>query len=685
MRRMTVALAASGLVLTACTVGITSGTTTTSTTRPIESREPTEERTFAGAALQPFESCSDFLDYVKQHAVEQVGPYGLGGFGGYHGQDSVITEVEASMSEGDASRRIGLVRGVDYSGMHVQGEGVDDADSIKTDGERIFFVARGRLFWIDVSGTPEIVASIPFRGVGGQQFLSGHRLLVMSSSPDYIVSSSVDTGVVTGVVPRHSPRVLLTEVDVSDPASMEVVGTLRLNGTLLSSRMKDESIRVVIRSEPTGFDWVYPEGSGVRAEQKAIEANKRLIEDSTLKNWVPWYVLKDHRGWTTGDGPVLRCDQIGRPDEFSGLSMVTILSIDLDEGREPGNSIGFLAEGQTAYASVENVYVSTAPWMVRPVARFQQDDNRDSLWTQIHMFDASDPDTVRYVASGEVEGVLHSHRAMDQFDGTLRVVVTDENSGWDSADAPDTAVVAMQRVGDDLVEVGSVDGLGKNARVRAVRFAQEKAYVVTSRQVDPLYVLDLSDPTDPQLKGELKIDGHYPYLHPIGEDLLLVVVGEGAIVEGRPHGPHVSVFDVSDPADPKLVSEFTFDDARSGAEREHPWAHQWQHHAFFWWAPEGIAVLPHFRWTWDERIGEENHFSGAVVLAANPQGVIQIGQIRHPDVNEPGCDDCFMRMAPINRSLVIGGTLLTFSDIGVLASDLGSLDDVAWLPFAGYR
>jgi hypothetical protein len=455
---------------------------------------------------------------------------------------------------------------------------------------------------------------------------------------------------------------------------MEAVRTLMLDGSILSSRMADGTIRVVVHSGPTGFDWVYPEGSGIRAEQKAVEANKKLIEESTLENWVPWYILKNHRTGTTADGPVLGCDQVGHPDEFSGLSMLSILSIDLESGLEPGNSIGLLAAGQTIYASNDNLYVATSPWMAWPAARWEESQNNDdTLTTQLHMFDISDPETATYVASGEVEGVLHSQWSMDEYEGVLRVVVTDENPWWGSSGVPDTAVVTMERRGDDLVQIGSVDGLGKNERVYAVRFIQEKGYVVTFRQVDPLYVVDLSDPRDPEVKGELKINGYSAYLHPIGEDLLLGV-GQDATDEGRQLGTQVSVFDVSDPSDPRRLSRLTFEDAYSDAE--------WDHHAFLWWAPEEISVLPLQRWSWDERSGKEDNFSGAVVLSATPNRVKQLGEIRHPNANGSNCEDCEVWAAPITRSLVIGDTLFTFSESGVLASDLDTLDDVAWIPFS---
>ena len=133
--------------------------------------------------------------------------------------------------------------------------------------------------------------------------------------------------------------------------------------------------------------------------------------------------------------------------------MLSILSVDLEGDLEPGNSIGLMAEGQTIYASSDNLYVATSPWMAWPATRWEEGSGRtETLTTQIHMFDISNPDTAIYAASGEVEGVLQSQWSMDENEGILRVVVTDENPWWGSSDVPDSAVVTMERRGEELVQ-----------------------------------------------------------------------------------------------------------------------------------------------------------------------------------------------------------------------------------------
>ncbi len=158
------------------------------------------------------------------------------------------------------------------------------------------------------------------------------------------------------------------------------------------------------------------------------------------------------------------------------------------------------------------------------------------------------------------------------------------------------------------MQLGQVGGLGKGEQIHAVRFLGDTGYVVTFRQVDPLYTLDLSDPAKPRAVGELKIRGYSAYLHPL-EPGLLLGVGQDASERGATLGTQVSLFDVSDPARPSRLHQWTVPGG-SSSEAE------WDHHAFLWWAPSKLAVLPVESWQ------RRASFAGAVGLSVDRSGGI---------------------------------------------------------------
>jgi uncharacterized secreted protein with C-terminal beta-propeller domain len=197
-----------------------------------------------------------------------------------------------------------------------------------------------------------------------------------------------------------------------------------------------------------------------------------------------------------------------------------------------------------------------------------------------------------------------------------------------------------------LRQIGQVDGLGKGERIFAVRFIGPAGYVVTFRQVDPLYVVDLERPAHPVVRGELKIRGYSAYLHPVGPGLLLGV-GQDATDAGAQLGTQLSLFDVSDPSNPRRLHQAAVAGASSQAE--------FDHHAFLWWAPRDLAVVP-------LNVFDGQSFQGAAGFRVQREaGIAQVGRASHEN-------------SPIQRSFVLGGRLFTLSDAGIEAN---SLDDLA--------
>jgi uncharacterized secreted protein with C-terminal beta-propeller domain len=622
-----------------------------------------EQASAGSEGLERFGTCEGFLRYVKRHASSLVGPYGFDQSGGVPlpavdiaegtmTEDAAVTGESSSASpEQDA--------GVDFSTTNVQEAGVDEPDIVKTDGSRIFALAGGTLYAVDTSGgEPRLVGSLvlPTEGSDDQLFLHGDRLLVLSRQGYVIFEEAA-----TEIAPPYPFQTTLTEIDVSDSASMRIVRTLSVDGNLVAARLVGSTARLVVTSGPTGLEFTSPDGSFFADEDEAELENRQVIAASGVRNWVPFYRLEDRERGTTTTRRAVDCRKVSRPERFSGLGMLTVLTIDLERGLQPVDSDAVFAGGETVYASTGSLYVATQ----RYVDWSQPSDvlpSPQTVTTEIHRFDISRAGQTDYRSSGSVKGFLLGQFSMSENEGHLRVASTTEATWREPlpGQESESRVTVFAEQGDRLEQVGLVTGLGKGERIYAVRFMGSTGYVVTFRQVDPLYVLDLSDPTNPTVAGELKILGYSAYLHPVGDGLLLGI-GQDATAEGQVLGTQVSLFDVSNPANPTLLDRRPLAQGWSEAE--------YDHHAFLWWPQTRLAVLPIQTLRYDELTGEPLYLGAAIGLEVGQATLSDAGQVTHPS-------------GQIRRSLVIGQTLYTLSDSGLLASDLTTLASQAWVPFA---
>jgi hypothetical protein len=446
----------------------------------------------------------------------------------------------------------------------------------------------------------------------------------------------------------------MASVDVRDPARPSIASALTVDGQYLSARLIGGRARIVVRSEPN-FTFAFPRDGSEAEMTRAKAENRRIVEASKETNWIPRYAVTDGGGRKTSEG-ALSCDQAYRPQGFAGFGLLSVLTVD------PANpdgkaSTSVMADGSIVYASTTGLYVATSLWdRVEPAG----DVIVRAPNTLIHRFDITDPATARYRVSGLVTGTILNQFSMSEHEGHLRVATTGSSPA-----STESFVTVLSDDGAALREVGKVGGLGKGERIYAVRFLGDVGFVVTFRQTDPLYSLDLSNPAGPRVVGELKITGYSAYLHPIGDGLLLGV-GQDATEEGRRLGSQVSVFDVSDLAKPRLLHKHALGQGGSAAE--------FDHHAFLWWPATKLAMVPM------QSYGEDGRtpFFGAVGMTAGRDALKELARVSHPKLNQNANE--FPPM--ISRSVVIGTAVYTLSERGVLSSDLTTLADRAWVPFS---
>ena len=456
----------------------------------------------------------------------------------------------------------------------------------------------------------------------------------------------------------------------------------------MATRAIDGVARLVIT---TSFDqrlpFVQPNQFGLD-EDTALARNKEIIAESTVEDWLPrWFDEADDGSF----GPmsqVLPCESVAAPPDFAGLGLSWIASFDLAGDGTPVGSAGIVSTGDTVYASTDNLYVATRNWdwqwggpVPMPVEPMPLDsesapisepvENPGPPPTLIHQFRLDEGTAATYVASGQVEGRLLNQFAMSEYNGDLRVATTTDDTG-EFGDQSESTVFVLRPEGDELRQISSIGGLGTDEQIYAVRFIGDLGYVVTFRQIDPLYVIDLRDPANPVLAGELKIPGYSAYLHPVGDGLLLGV-GQDATDQGRTTGTQLSLFDVSDPANPQRISTLPI-----GGYSEV----EWDHKAFLFWEPDGTIVLP-VSPGWNDcgpevdclAKGITDAGGGAVVAELDGRELVARGVISHSNPNRSGCWN------PLQRSIVIGDELVTVGLDQMKFSDRQSLeprDSVSW-------
>jgi hypothetical protein len=539
----------------------------------------------------------------------------------------------------------------DFSSTNVQEAGIDEPDVVKTDGRHVYVAAGGRLRVIDVTGdAPKVVGTLQLDGGYAHQLLiRGTRALVLStvSAPVAIDGGPVpQQGVATAAIAPLPGRstTLLTEVDLTDPAAPKVARTMTLDGDYVDARMTGGTARVVVSSTPQ------PPGAVPLA-------------DAPLRTFVPATTIRSRISGRTFRRGVVPCGDIRRPGGFSGLGLLTVLTVDLDKGLYDVDRDAVLAGAQSVYASDKSLYVASRRYVP---GLNDAGDVRGTLRTEIHRFDASVAGQTSYAGSGTVPGFVVNAYALSEQDGSLRVASTDEPSWLPNGGTPQPAhsyvTVLSQREGGALAQVGQVGGLGEGQRIYGVRFVGTTGYVVTFRQIDPLYTLDLSKPDAPRVVGELEIPGYSAYLHPLGDGLLLGI-GQEASSDGRTQGTQVSLFDVSDLAHPKRTQHVVYGNGSSDAELDP--------HAFLWWAPTRMAVLPLQTYDPSGDGGKGASFVGAIGLRVDAGGIGEIGRVVHGSGGG----------APIARSLVVGDRLYTLSYLGLQASQLDTLAPIAFVAF----
>ncbi|HVT76011.1 MAG TPA: beta-propeller domain-containing protein [Acidimicrobiales bacterium] len=624
----------------------------------------------ASTRLVPFNQCGALASYAKAQALKDVGPNGLPGVGTVGITDQrMMANAAGATAGGDAAapKAEASTAAPAHSDTNVQEAGIDEPDSVKTDGHTIFQIANGKVFATSAGDNPQLLGLLAVDGAT-EMLRIADRLIVVSPGGGVYYPAADGGGVARPMIAGDaaspypgggaSSQSRFTVVDVSNPKAMKVTGHLDVDGSYVSARTVNGVARLVVRSSPN-LTFSYPQDGTPEAEAAAKEHNASVIRSASADVWLPHYTATDASG-REQTGKTFACGDSYRPPQFSGFGMLSVLSFNT-ENPSYTRAASVMGDGDIVYASDTRVYVATNAWSG---VTSEHDSFAPSSTTLIHAFDISDPVQAVYRESGSVNGTVLNQFSMSEYKGALRVATTDPNNGSESF------VTVLGDSGRALVPVSQVGGLGKGERIYAVRFIGPVGYVVTFRQFDPLYVVDLSDPTKPRVTGSLEVSGYSAYLHPISDGLLLAVGAE--VKQGEPDGVQMSLYDVHDPTSPKLLARSDFGTGFSGA------AGNFDHHAFLYWPATKLAVVPLQTYggytTPDGSTPSSQAFNGAIGMHVGDSSINEVGRAQAPANGQYG-------QPTIERSVVVGDRLYFTTAQGLLVTRLDNLQQIAFVSY----
>jgi len=640
--------------------------------------------------LAAFRSCAGTLAGLRAATEASVTPYGLPGGpgGGYElaPKDAIAAGAAPSAAgpaAGTAAPAAGTTGGAAgsgaappaYSGTNVATPGVDEPDMVKSDGRRIVTTADGILTVVDAA-TGQVTGRLTLPSAGASGAFAPASLPMMAA-PGLLLSGDHALVLEDGYGPPRDglegTQTVLYLIDLSGQPT--IISTYTIDGSLIDARMIGSVVRAITDVRP---NIIFPVPSSTASQGQLLAANRAAIARAPLTSWLPQF--ESTGGGATIDGQV-PCTTISRPAVYSGTSLLSVETFDLSEPTlGTGSAVSIEADGDTVYGTASSLYIASGnQWMASPVlpggvvAKVARPDRGIRQQTQIYRFALQGSAPPTFAASGSVPGYVVDQYALSEWGGYLRVATTTglswaladgrpsvgSSAGSSAAQPSSSAVYVLSAAGPVMREVGKLAGLGLGERIYSVRYEGPVGYVVTFRQTDPLYTVDLSDPAHPRLAGHLSLTGYSSYLQPTSTTQL-IGIGQRADAVGHKEGTQVSLFDVTNLAAPSRLSMYSLAGTRSAAENDP--------HAFLYWPSSQLVVVP----ITDSGRGALGPVpNGALVLRIDGTQLVPVGEVQQPQV--------FSSDEPIMRALVIGQNLWTLSPAGLMASDLTTLHQESWL------
>ncbi len=606
-------------------------------------------------SVSTFADCDALISDLRRVGAEHVGSRGFGApYGGFVADmpvgDAVGRYGNAGAAPAAAPRTVepSLAQaapssageaGGDTLGTNVQVAGVDELDYVKAVDSRIYdFDDEGNLRITDAADLKvlaglDVTPESPSRNGDNGAMVSSDRTYQLLVAEDRIAVFGSETEVSEPVKGDPSATqatttyLTITLVDAGDVANPVVTDRVRVEGRLVSARLVGGEIRLVTTSDMADLGFVLP--TTPTSVTKALERNRGSVALSRPADWIP-----DWQRAGADPVPLVPCERVHVPDTFSGVAMTSMVTFPIGSGAFEPVATSILAPGDTLYAGLDKVAVSSGVW-VDPIdwGRLSFDDWK----TAVHEFSFAEGKAPTYDGSGIVEGSTVGQFAFGEIGDSLGVVTT-TGTPW-AQDTSSNSVDLVVLTPDDKGALGRTaeveDLAGGKGAVSAVRFVEGRVLVSTGPSGKLVRVVDVSKPTSPRKGGEVTVPGPIGYFHPLPQDQALLVgsrsdeVGSGDDRRTR-SWVQAHLLDVSDPDTPRILSTW-----------ERPWSLDEvgaDHHAFTFW-PERDLAMWGIRSTLyiDEGEGPSNH---AAVLRVDDEVIeVAVPVANKPNEAPPPCPE----------------------------------------------
>lgn len=538
--------------------------------------------------------------------------------------DEMTTGAEAA-GEGSSSES----SSTEYSGTNNQTEGVEEGDIIKTDGKYIYHLNQNQvnIFSVDPN-QPKLIASLQLEDTTRQVtdlYLEGNTLVLIGSSYDYgyypsVIYDKSEEAVADEmyIMPYYgSSKVFVVTYDISTAEKPVLVKNHSFEGTYVSSRM--------------------------------IGSKLYLITNQNINNWGQEPALPYYEDLVKGEKTEIGYDSIRYFPEYIAPNYLTTVGMDIHSDQLNVNTYLGYAEG--VYGSADHLYLTFTKYDYADQTGAEKFMPYYEVNTSIYKF-TYDNGALTYLADGQVKGSILNQFSMDEYQGNLRIATT-TGEVWNPNNVSKNNVFILD---PNLQALGEVTGLAEGERIYSTRFYQDRIYMVTFKQVDPLFVIDAQDPTNPKVLGYLKIPGFSTYMHLLDKNHILGFGSDTIEMDGwtTTGGMKISLFDVTDPTNPIEKKNQVIGTAGTYSEL------QYNHKALMISLSKGIMAFP-------ISIAEVPYvqaFSGAYVYQVTTDDFTFKGAITHHDastVQTSGDYKYFDYQYDINRTVFIGDYLYSLS------------------------